>query len=141
MSDTSPDTDGDGDTRQPYQLDYVVRIAVASALTAFVAGFAISDMIVMSELAKWLPRAGLTVTALVLIVWIAEIRVSRQLARNDAHLAARLDEVEAHLTERLGQIEEQIEARLREAAHAEGFVAGVQHRDFAAANGHLRSAH
>ena len=107
MSDVTTDTDTD--TRQPYQLSYVIRISIASALTAGVAGFTAADMIALSQVSKWLPRAALTVVALVLIVWIAEIRVSRQLARNEAHLAKRLDQVDAHLAELLGRMERRLD--------------------------------
>ena len=138
MPDTSPDTTTDA--RQPYQLSYVIRLTIASAFTAGVAGFAVADMIALSQVAKWLPRAVLTVAALVLIVWVAEIRVSRQLARNEAHLATRLDEVEAQMAERLDRIEEHLKERLREAAHAEGYLAGIQHREAVEADSHhLRS--
>ena len=78
--------------RPPFQWRHVVQLAAVTAVTAFAAGYVISDL--DGPAIAQLPLIGLSVAAVLLIVWLAEIRVSRQRARNEAHPAARLTRTE-----------------------------------------------
>lgn len=107
----------------------VIRIAAATAATAFAAGYIVSEIATDAEVLTWLARAGASVAAVTLYSSIIEIRLARQLAR-----AAGLTH------QRLAAIERRVSSRLSRAEFAEGYVRGLQRRPPDDGDGrHLRS--
>lgn len=81
--------------RQPFHRRHVVRLTLAAGAAAFCGGYVAAGF--ADATASWLPRVSLTVAAVLLIVWIAEVRVSRHLSRLEVNLTARLARIEARI--------------------------------------------
>lgn len=68
---------------------------MASSAVAFCVGYVAGDFNV--AMVDWFPRVVLVVAAVLLIVWITEVRVSRQLARNELEVVVQLSRIEARI--------------------------------------------
>lgn len=90
--------------RQPFRLRHVVRIALAAGAAAFAGGLVVADLHRAST-GGGLSRLAAMIAAVMLLVWVSEIRVARQLARNEAHLSRRLDRIEHRLDKGPGRDE------------------------------------
>lgn len=122
--------------KQPFQRRHMYRLAIAVGATTGSAGYILGGNGRGAE--EWLARVALSVAAVLLIVWVAEIRMSRQIARSEERARQQLDQVAASVTSRLDQLEYRLEARLEKAEYAEWYIAGLERKPVEEINGGRR---
>lgn len=78
---------------QPFQRRQSIQLCVIVAAGSAALGYLIADL-ERTALLPWLPRAAVVVAAVALLLWISEVRQSRQLARAQAEVEHRLAHIE-----------------------------------------------
>lgn len=129
--------------QQPFHRRHVWRIATATGVLTLITGYIVADL--DHTTARWLPPVAAAVAAVTLIVWLAEIRVTRRLARAEARQlsmeaqqAARQQALVAQLHSHIDQVALRVDIRMRMADYAEGYVDGLQRREPDHHERHLR---